>query len=78
MNCVGAIDLMDVEIEGVLPDDVRPDFDEHIAWCGPCRRYLAQLHATIDTLGRLPRPVIPDPHRDALLERFRARNRPRR
>ena len=75
MNCVGAIDLMDVEIEGVLPADVRADFDEHLAYCGPCRRYLAQLVATIDTLGRLPRPAPPSPHRDTLLERFRAKTR---
>ena len=71
MNCVGAIDLMDVALEGALPEDTRVGFDDHLERCPRCRNYLEQLTVTVRTLGRLSRADVPNPRRAELLERFR-------
>lgn len=71
MNCVGAIDLMGVELDGALPADARPDFDKHLVDCPRCNLYFEQLRATVRTLRRLPHPEVPNPRRSELLERFR-------
>ena len=71
MNCYETIDLMDLALEGALPRASRPGFDEHLGECGPCRNYYDQLTVTVRSLRGLPRTKAANPHRAALLERFR-------
>jgi anti-sigma factor RsiW len=71
VNCVAAIDLMDVALEGALPARERRGFDAHLGKCPPCRKYLQQLTVTVRSLGRLPRTAMANPRRAELLERYR-------
>jgi predicted anti-sigma-YlaC factor YlaD len=77
VNCVETIDLMDIALDGVLPRETRPSFDEHIGACRRCRTYFEQLTTTVRTLGRLPVPTTSNPRRAELLERYRRSHRPR-
>ena len=47
-------------LDGTLPADERPAFDEHMALCPGCDRYLVQFKQTIELLrGAFPRSRSP-------------------
>ena len=76
MNCQEAIDVMGDVLEGAegRPRPGYPEFpglDEHLSECGPCRNYLDQLSLTRRALRRLSSLRLPNPDRDALIDRFR-------
>jgi anti-sigma factor RsiW len=72
MTCAELVELVTAYLEGALPDDVRRDFEEHLAMCRGCDVYLAQFRTTIDLLGELPEETLSDPARDHLLDAFTA------
>lgn len=51
MTCRELIDFLSDYLDGQLPADERARFDEHLAECGPCRRYLAEYRLAV-TLGK--------------------------
>ena len=73
MVCIELVELVTDYFEGALSEGDRRRFEEHIAACGPCTRYVEQLRMTIELTGRLDdgdlerAPEL----RDALLEAFR-------
>ena len=75
MNCSAAIDLMGLALEGSIPARTRPEFQEHVNACRPCRTYLSQLTTTVQALGSLPRPRASNTRRADLVEHFRRHTR---
>ena len=70
MTCQELVELVTAYLDGSLPDDQRRAFDEHLAACPGCDRYLDQLRTTIDVLGELPEESLTTPARERLLEAF--------
>lgn len=71
LTCRELVELVTDYLEGALRARDRRRFDSHIAGCAGCRAYLAQMRATIDTLGELSEETLaPDAKRE-LMERFR-------
>ncbi|HST17719.1 MAG TPA: zf-HC2 domain-containing protein [Gaiellaceae bacterium] len=70
INCQELVELVTDYLEGALsPADLRR-FQEHLAACGKCTEYLAQLEATIRVTGTLtPDDLSPEAERE-LLEVF--------
>jgi predicted anti-sigma-YlaC factor YlaD len=48
MTCRELIEFLSDYLDGELPPDVRAKFDEHLADCGQCRRYLSQYRTAGD------------------------------
>lgn len=70
MTCEEFVELVTAYLDGTLPTDQVLAFDEHMALCPGCDRYLAQFRTTIDLLGELPEESISTPARDRLLDAF--------
>jgi anti-sigma factor RsiW len=70
MTCEEFVELVTAYLEGTLPDEDRAEFDQHMALCPGCDRYLAQFRATIDLLGGLPEESLSSPGRERLLDAF--------
>ena len=70
MTCDEFVELVTAYLEGTLPDDQRAAFDEHLALCPGCDRYLSQFRTTIDLLGELPEESLSSPAREHLLHAF--------
>ncbi len=70
MTCEELVELVTAYLEGTLSVDDRAAFDEHLALCPGCDRYLVQFRATIDLLGELPEESISAPARERLLDAF--------
>ena len=51
--CRRAVALMSDYIDDALPERDKARLDAHLDGCPHCSEYLAQLRATIDTLGRV-------------------------
>jgi anti-sigma factor RsiW len=71
LTCQELVELVTGYLEGALSEDVRRQFEEHIAVCPPCRTHLKQMRETIRVLGTLTEESIPPRARDELLHAFR-------
>jgi hypothetical protein len=77
VRCVDFVEQITDWLEDGLSDAERLLFEEHLAYCGPCGRYVDQFRALLrllrdnDQLGDAP----PQPMRDALLDAFRRQRR---
>jgi anti-sigma factor RsiW len=71
LSCQEFVELVTRYLEGALGPAEETRFDEHLAVCQGCDRYLVQFRRTIDALGHLPVESIPDNTRDHLLDVFR-------
>jgi predicted anti-sigma-YlaC factor YlaD len=73
MDCYQTIDLMGDALENSLAPECRPEFDEHLEECAPCRVYMDQLRVTLAALERLPLTARPmaDERRNALISAWR-------
>jgi anti-sigma factor RsiW len=74
LTCRELTELVTDYLEDALPAAERTRFEAHLAECEGCRRYLAQMRATVDITGALPR-LQGTPPMDALLEAFRGYRR---
>ena len=72
LTCVEFTQLVGDYVEGRLSFWERVRFQVHIVMCAPCGIYARQLQLAKSTVGCLPEAPIPEPARDAMLERFRA------
>lgn len=70
MTCEELVELVTAYLEDTLPADQREKFDEHLALCPGCDRYLAQFRTTIELLGELPEESLSSPARERLLDAF--------
>jgi anti-sigma factor RsiW len=71
LACKELVELVTDYLEGRLTPEDRRRFDEHLAACDGCTRYVEQFRTTIRLVGRLREQDL-EPHvRDALLDAFR-------
>ena len=71
MICREFVELVTAYLEGALDRATARRFEDHLASCGGCDRYLDQMRATIAALGRLPEESLAPQARDRLLSAFR-------
>jgi anti-sigma factor RsiW len=73
LACIELVELLTDYLEDALPPDEAAAVEAHLATCPPCQVHLAQLQATIDALGSIPKQTLPEPAYDTLLSAFRDR-----
>jgi predicted anti-sigma-YlaC factor YlaD len=71
MSCQELVTLVTEYFEGAMSDGEVRRFDEHLAGCVGCRRYLDQMRRTISVLGQLREDDVSPEARDRLLAVFR-------
>jgi len=70
MNCQELVELVTDYFDGALSAADSARFDEHIAHCVWCDRYLEQMRVTIRTVGRIDEQSISGEARSTLLAAF--------
>ena len=73
-TCQQMVELVTDYLEDRLGVDDRLRFEQHIAVCGPCRAYLAQMRETVRMTGELREEDVPADAREHLLQTFREWN----
>ena len=71
LSCQELVELVTEYLEGALPPAELRRFDEHIAGCGKCTEYLAQLRATIEIAGHITLDDLTPEAEEELLGAFR-------
>ena len=71
LSCRELVELVTDYFEDALAPAERARFEQHLAACGGCTRYVEQLRATIATVGRLEPEAVPPDAEAALHEAFR-------
>jgi anti-sigma factor RsiW len=71
MACKELVEVITAYLEDTLPEPERRRFDAHLAECPFCTDYLAQMRATIASLGTVDERTISPTRRLELLEAFR-------
>jgi anti-sigma factor RsiW len=71
VTCREFVELVTDYFDGALPPDERARFEEHIADCALCTRYMEQMRVTIRVVGRIEADSISGEAKDALLHAFR-------
>lgn len=69
--CSQIVELVTEYLEDRLDADVRARFEQHVAVCPGCARYLEQIRESTQALGRVSLDSISSTARDQLLEAFR-------
>jgi predicted anti-sigma-YlaC factor YlaD len=70
MTCQELVELVTEYLEGTLAHADTMRFEEHIAHCQFCSRYLEQMRMTITTIGRVEVEAISPEARATLLAAF--------
>jgi anti-sigma factor RsiW len=71
MTCKELVELVTDYIEETLPPSERARFEAHLATCDGCDRYLAQMGATIRSVGALHETDVSPEAEEKLLGAFR-------
>ena len=71
ITCQEMVELVTEYLEGALAPDERARFDEHLAQCEACPKYLEQMRVTLRLLGRLRVEDVDPRAREELREAFR-------
>ena len=71
LSCKELVELVTDYLEDRLSEPDRTRFEMHLAYCSPCRVYLAQMCETVRLAGRLSEEALPPGSREALLAAFR-------
>jgi anti-sigma factor RsiW len=71
LTCRELVELVTDYLEGALPPPERARFEEHLAGCGDCTTYLAQMRVTLGLVGHLTEESLSAAPLEALLEAFR-------
>jgi anti-sigma factor RsiW len=69
--CKELVELLTDYLEDRLSPSVRTRFEIHLAYCAPCRVYLAQMRDTAKLTGGLSEASLPPGSKEALLAAFR-------
>jgi anti-sigma factor RsiW len=70
--CKELVELVTDYLEDRLSPSLRTRFEMHLAYCAPCRVYLAQMRDTAKLTGRLSEQSFPPGAKEALLAAFRS------
>jgi anti-sigma factor RsiW len=69
--CAQIVEMVTDYLEGVLEPDQRQLFEEHLADCPPCSRYVEQIQVTLADLGSVQERDLSDQAWDELRSAFR-------
>lgn len=78
MSCRQFVELVTEYFEGALSPADSSRFEEHIAHCPWCSRYLEQMRVTIHAVGHIDEASLSQEAKDELLHAFRDWNAERR
>jgi predicted anti-sigma-YlaC factor YlaD len=71
ITCQELVELVTEYLEGSMAPGRRLLFEEHIAFCSPCSRYLNQMRETIAITGALREEDLDPDSRAMMLRAFR-------
>ena len=71
LACQELVELITDYLEGALTNGELQRFEGHLAVCGKCQQYLAQLRATIEVTGALTPDDLTSEAEEVLLQAFR-------
>jgi anti-sigma factor RsiW len=71
ITCQEVVELITDYLEAALPADEAALFEQHVNFCEGCVWYVHQMRATIETVGRVSPPPLPEETRQQLLTAFR-------
>jgi anti-sigma factor RsiW len=71
LSCQELVELVTDYVEGALAPEERRRFEQHLAECGNCLRYLEQMRETIRIAGSLTPEALEPEAEAALLGAFR-------
>jgi len=71
LTCQELVELVTDYLEDALPDGDRMRFEDHLAGCTGCTRYLEQMRRTITTVRRLREDDLSPAVRDEMIAVFR-------
>jgi predicted anti-sigma-YlaC factor YlaD len=77
VTCQQFVELITAYFEGTLATGTLSRVEEHLVMCDWCVTYLEQIKLTIELLGDLREPTVPEPA-SALVAALRARRSTRR
>lgn len=72
ITCREFVELVTEYLEDRLDTETRTRFDQHVAVCPGCARYLDQIRASTRVLGRVTLDTISPTARDQLMGAFRS------
>ena len=70
LTCKEVVEIVTDYLEGTMSDQDRLRFEEHVAGCEGCSRYLHQMRETIRLTGTLTEEQVPEPQKEALRSAF--------
>ena len=71
LTCRELVELVTAYREGALSPSEHRRFEEHVADCPPCERYVEQIDLTVRAAGGITQEVEDGPMTQALLQIFR-------
>ena len=71
ITCQELVEVITDYLEGRMPPNRRPLFEEHVAFCSWCETYLHQMRETIRVTGALREEDLSPETRDRFLAVFR-------
>jgi anti-sigma factor RsiW len=71
ITCQDVVELVTDYLEVALPPDEVALLEQHLNFCEGCVFYVEQMRATMQTVGRVGGPEMPDETRQRLLAVFR-------
>ena len=72
LSCQELVELVTAYLERALPSEDHARFEEHVAGCDGCERYVEQMQTTIRLTGELTSEAVPPEAEHALLSAFRS------
>ena len=71
--CASGVEILMEYLEGVLPDDLRADVDEHVAACERCTAFIASYRETPRIVREATDFELPKELGDSLMAFLRAK-----
>jgi len=69
--CRDLVELVTDYLEGDLDQPTKAAVEAHLQECPACQRYLEQMRATVELLGRVPLETLDESSKRRLLAAFR-------
>jgi predicted anti-sigma-YlaC factor YlaD len=71
LTCQELVELVSDYLEGALDEETTARFEQHVALCPGCERYLNQMKETASILGEIPVETLSEEMQATLLDTFR-------
>jgi predicted anti-sigma-YlaC factor YlaD len=71
LTCQELVELVSDYLEGALDEETTARFEQHVAHCPGCERYLNQMKETASILGEIPVETLSEEMQATLLDTFR-------